>query len=84
MERKDLEPYKDVEVEFLSLYKGCFAYEGEHEGKKIIVCGGRADYESAYNLKLEKKCKLSVLVIPEYFDMEIEGDTINFSEKPDY
>lgn len=46
MNKEDLEPYKVVEIELVSLYKGCFQYEGEHEGRKIYVCGGTSEYKA--------------------------------------
>ena len=85
MNEEEYNELKDVELHFESLYNGCYTYVGELDGTPVTFEGGRASYEDAYYLELEKTHKLSELCYaPKLWRVKREDGKIIVSPNPLY
>lgn len=85
MKEEEYNELKDVELHFECLYEGCYTYVGELNGTPVTFYGGRASYEDAYYLELEKTHKLSELCCtPKLWDVKKENGEIIVSPNAIY
>ena len=85
MNEEEYNELTDVELHFEYLHKGCYTYIGEIDGTPVILHGGAATYEDAYDLELGKIHKFSELCYnPSLWDIERKDGKIIVSPNATY
>jgi hypothetical protein len=67
------EEVMETEVYFRSLMKGCWTYKNEEES--VVVSGGRASQQAAYNLTLSSPTTVENL-LHQASEIKVDGEVV--------